>query len=133
MREILFRGKRVDNGEWVEGLLFYHYDSFYEEYRLHIQKVKPKVSFEIDPNTVCQFTGLVDRYNKKIFENDIVSCPEPYGVYCGEIKGKVVYKISSFVMEYRKFNIPLRNDIPKPEFCVIGNIYDNKDLIGESV
>lgn len=133
MREILFRGKRIDNGEWVEGLLFYWYDSFYEEYRLHIQKVKPKVSFEIDPNTVCQFTGLVDRYNKKIFENDIVSCTEPYGVYCDEIKGKVVYKISSFVMEYRKFNIPLSNDIPKPEFCVIGNIYDNKDLIGESV
>lgn len=133
MREILFRAKRIDNGEWVEGLLFYHYDSFYEEYRLHIQKVKLKVSFEVDPNTVCQFTGLVDKHNKKIFENDIVSCTEPYGVYSSEIKGKVVYKISSFVMEYRKFNIPLRNDIPKPEFCVIGNIYDNKDLIGESV
>ena len=131
MREILFRGKRIDNGKWVEGLLFYQYDSFYEEYRLHIQKAKPKVSFEIDPNTVCQFTGLTDRYNKKIFENDIVSCTEPYGVYHDEIKGKVVYKISSFVMEYRKFNIPLSNDIPKPEFCVIGNIYDNKDLIGE--
>ena len=132
MREILFRAKRSDNGEWVEGLLFYRYDSFYEEYRLHIQKVKPKVSFEIDPNTVCQFTGLVDKYNKKIFENDIISCTEPYDVYRGgEIKGKVVYKISSFVMEYKKFNISLRNELPKPEFCVIGNIYDNKDLIGE--
>lgn len=81
MREILFRGKRVDNGEWVEGLLFYHYDRFYEEYRLHIQKVKSKVSFEIDPDTVGEFSSLYDRKNKEIFEGDILEFQDHHGTW----------------------------------------------------
>lgn len=131
MREILFRGKRTDNDSWVEGLLFYYYDSFYEEYRLHIQKAKPKVSFEIDPNTICQYTGLVDRYNKKIFENDIVFWTEPVGMGYRELKGKVVYKTQGFVIDCGKFVLTLSGGIIKPDFYVIGNTYDNPELIGE--
>lgn len=122
MREILFRGKRVDNGEWVEGLLFYHYDRFYEEYRLHIQKVKSKVSFEIDPTTVGQcVSDLPDKNGKKIFEGDIVS-----GFFNHEkIVGYIFYgsDASFFIQRDGLLGIGLNNASDWLE--VIGNIHDN--------
>ena len=84
MREILFKAKRIDNGEWVEGYVFD--DGFVDSKRMFVgglvimdykgtadDRWKVGTAFyEVDPNTICQYTGLTDKNGNKIWENDVV-------------------------------------------------------------
>lgn len=124
MREILFKAKRIDNGEWVEG--FYHYtDWIYPQtgelaYRKHY--ILPKGSQdanEIDINTFCQYTGLTDKNGNKIWENDVVDI-QHYTIKSHKIKwgyGGFYVGINGLLCHY--------NTVCE----VIGNIFDNPELI----
>lgn len=153
MREILFRGKRLDNGEWVEG--FYirtkrHHciitgciNDGYVVYGHYANDVLMDV---VDPTTVGQFTGLLDKAGKRIFEGDVVEYNNGYDY----IKSEVVFEFGAFgigscevigissgccdnfVNLWQLFWDQEVTDEPELYYCkVIGNIYDNPELLKE--
>ena len=135
MREILFRGKRVDNGEWVEGYYVHQYgaDMIYIP-----DEVSGEYGFEyyhINPETIGQYTGLCDKNGKKIFEGDI--CQDEHCVVlvlwkshkwcCKVLKGCVLSRGNSFPLEHWD-NCPENGN---RQLEVIGNIHDNPELLKE--
>ena len=131
MREILFRGKRADNGEWVQGDLLQNVDCLkireQEKDIKHIAK-----SFVVLPETIGQYTGLTDKNGKKIFEGDIVKAQDDVfgSPFCDGITGKVVYEETAFFIEPKD---PMESQWLFNEcavYEVIGNIHDNPELLG---
>lgn len=140
MREILFKAKRIDNGEWVEG--FYckrktgYYDNigFHYEYKdcIIVEFSDGGIAFyDVDQTTICQYTGLTDKNGKKIWENDICDRNEPY-------KEIVKYKDGDWTLDYsyasnREYGFNYCNlgfyVRERQSVKVIGNIFDNPELL----
>ena len=112
MREILFRGKRVDNGEWIEGNLIQYPLSSYS-YIMSSHGFDDEIC--VRSKTVGQFTGLTDKNGKKIFEGDIVK----YENKIYEIKYLEKYARFAPSNEHSVFMVCAFNRLE-----VIGNIYD---------
>lgn len=147
MRDILFRGKRVDNGKWVEGYytelpcgslgatIFSNDDELVcEDTKSYIIKVFTKQhtnysnsnplqvieceKYEVIPETVGQFTGLCDKNGRKIFEGDIVESPNG-------TQGFIEWQNAECA-----FLVDIGDDWQTMDDCpyeVIGNKYDNKE------
>lgn len=129
MEEILFKGKRKDNNEWVQGYYFKrvrNYAGFKTIVHCYIQYETWDggfITYEVYPETVSQFTGLVDKHVKKIFEGDIIAKGfELYVVKWNQEQVRWgIYSDNYEVAGFTKFS--------EPYFEVIGNIYDNKELL----
>ncbi len=126
MREILFRGKRKDNGEWVYG----NYAFTDNNEKQHFIFKNKAFEFEVDPKTVGQYTGLIDKNDKKIFEGDILRV-----AYHPEQDVIIEWSDGSF--GFRRANKPkdcvysnvryMQNAMRRLK--IIGNIYDNTELL----
>jgi uncharacterized phage protein (TIGR01671 family) len=133
MRDILFRGKRIDTGEWVEGYFFKWPCVSWKELSCVIV---PVIGLEhgiaeqdiVDENTVGQWTGLTDKNGRKIFEGDVME----FDAYGFHYKGVVSFVDGNF---YINCNCPdafpfLDDAIKRHDAIYVGNIHDNKELIG---
>ena len=138
MREILFRGKMPVESKWAYGSLISEANVF--DKRLVLTHIYDKDCNEIlvDPKTVGQYTGLCDRNGRKIFEGDIVTVfynPNYIGVSKDRVGNFIVVFHDACFMK-RKITKPMSDDaglyhfIQSDEFKVIGNIYDNPELLG---
>ena len=158
MREILFKSKRADTGEWVEGYYIYHInrticpfgDSIKPEDEQHVimqdgfsdwNMPRDTVHFDIIRETLCQYTGLKDKNGKRIWENDIVLLREEIQDY----EWKAAVKFGNPNREYNwgwqlvpvgecemNKDILLWIDMDIANCEVIGNIFDNPELIRQT-
>ena len=129
MREILFRGKRIDNGEWIEGCfldknnigIFYD-DAEESDCAVHI--------FSVISETVGQYTGLTDKNGKKIFEGDIIDTPDrliKVVWFAGNAQFDLHFIRYTDEAAITNFKGIYMRDLK--EYEVIGNIHDNPELL----
>lgn len=142
MREIKFRGKRIDNGEWVygyyfieerdieDGIIWRDIPQIQQRYGDHFQY------FDVDLATVGQYTGLKDKNGKEIYEGDIVEAKDPYKYNSKEIfyTCEVVFtEGAAFMLKHTYENwgtVGIRYfGLRDMELEVIGNIYENPELL----
>lgn len=131
MREILFRGKRIDNGEWVEGNLFVPDKVDFRKPPTEILMGTniARISYEVDPETVGQYTGLKDKNGKRVFEGDICQHEKTgrtisvswHGTMAGYVWSKRIE--DSHLFDFGElFRV-------HDKYAVIGNIHDNPELL----
>lgn len=139
MREIKFRGKRVNGGEWVKSMTISHGT---------IKRKMSEVFFEINPgkwvgiipNTIGQFTGLKDKNRKEIYEGDLIKAPSGriYAVIFSTWKHEEKREFPKVIdlYEHTGWCISLDGvnpcDLLDSEVCqgsIIGNVYDNPELM----
>ena len=126
MREILFRGKTLDGGRWIDGDLR-HWPSG----AVGICDRATNMTIKVDPETVGQYTGVTDKHDMKIFEGDVVS---GLFLYALPINGVVTFKDGAFGLcwmrggwkEFTAFT-----SMCNVTYEVIGNIHDNHELMKE--
>ena len=131
MRDITFRARRTDNGEWVEGNLVWikklndePYQCFIISHLAYMEYGEFDDTYQVLPETVGQYTGLTDKNGKRIFEGDIVC-------FHGELYNEIFYIVFAdgcFRLGRKNgYSYTLQNLCSALE--VIGNIHDNPELL----
>ena len=127
-REILFRGKRADNGEWIYGYLIGNNVIVGEVVDFDEEYFNTEFWYKVNPETVNQFTGITDKNGIKVFEADVVK-HKFRRVWSEQEHTSIVVWNDNF-MCYYLFDgasyIRMREDVI---YEVIGNAYDNPELI----
>lgn len=135
MREILFKAKRIDNGEWVEGYVVRKHGLYFIYSIVNSESCRQN-NYEIIPETLCQFTGLCDRYENKIWENDIL---KTWDDQYAQVKFGL-YNPGSAIDDYNQgFYVAFSEDSYYrqelgywcKESYVRGNVFDNPELLQE--
>lgn len=132
MREILFKAKRIDNREWVEGYPVKYPSGKVEIFKECGEPPDILLQCEVDPETLCQCTGLKDKNGKRIWENDIVK-------YTDEITNKLCIDLIKYDENQASF-IRMHESVMGSQYLsinkfvskmaeVIGNIFDNPELL----
>lgn len=145
MREILFRAKNADGGEWLEGYYEFGYDAETETPTHYMWVVnhteKYGEMFIVIPETVGQYTGLIDSHGKKVFEGDILEFTDANNGYTWI--GKIVFGNPHCQYSWGYNIVFVKGEKPNTDILlwfdmeetgafskIIGNIHDNPELIG---
>lgn len=126
MREILFHGKRLSDGKWVEG----DFEHFFTAAGIHCYVGKwGERPNEVDPDTVGEFSGKHDKNNRRIFEGDIVD-----GLFrdTTPLRAVCAFKDGAFGLAWTHGGVDhfsAFTSICNVEYEVVGNIYDNPELL----
>lgn len=137
MREILFRGKRVDNGEWIEGYFLpgNERQSLHPCIFVYLPETQSFECFDIDIDTLGEYTGLTDKNGTRIFEGDIVKITGFHTTAIAAVKyGSPSEKSTSWGW-YFDDNHGHTYHLESQSFCrdynaiIIGNIHDNPELL----
>lgn len=126
-REIIFKAKRKDNGEWIEG-----YYVFCRKHHYILPILTEAIGYderenewiEIAPDTICQYTGLTDKNDKEIWENSILKLPDEDDYF----KCEWDEDTARFVLNGNGLTVDFDNYYGY-ECEVVGNIFDNADLL----
>lgn len=134
MRKIIFRGKKLDTGEWVDG--GYFYDSAVGESYIITETLEHSIPHnlccyvDVHPETVGQFTGLTDKNGKEIYEGDIIQANNGIGVI---MWFQTSWGVASYAHGYDGLKSYTAVDSfyskETKEWSVIGNIHDNPSLL----
>lgn len=124
-RENLFKAKRKDNGEWVEGYMVKYPSGKVEIFKKCVEPPDVLLRCEVDPKTICEYTGLEDKNDKEIWENDIVRNEK------GDIGVVQWFEEHAAFMIWNKTKHYVcylaENDFSKIE--IAGNEFDNPELL----
>lgn len=129
MREIRFRGKRLDNGEWVYGYLIGNDVIVGDIVEFNDEYFNTEFWYKVDPETVGQWTGLCDKNWNMIYERDIVKGHRWVNGKFQRLVGKVEYVAYKYVVTGIGKYLWNEQDDLNGSYEIIGNIYENPELL----
>ena len=139
-REILFKGKRIFDGEWIEGNVLNIKGE--ENPRIATscligEQGEPLIvaAYEIDPETLCQYTGLTDKNDKRIWENDILHRAHNQKDDCIVVWDDGGFRFKNIHAQYNQDPMTIsslcftQKNMEKLMLAVAGNVFDNPELL----